>query len=132
MEGFEEKLNTILGDPQAMGQIMALARSLGGSEGQAEDTASSDPQNQREKETPSFSFGDALGEVDPRFIQLGMRLLGEYQKGDDRKTALLASLRPFVKEKRYSKLDKAIQIARLSRVIRTALEEFGKEGGGNV
>ena len=30
MSELEDKLNTILGDPQAMGQIMALAQSLGG------------------------------------------------------------------------------------------------------
>ncbi len=33
MAELEEKLNAILGDPDAMGQIMALARSLGGGGG---------------------------------------------------------------------------------------------------
>jgi hypothetical protein len=33
-----------------------------------------------------------------------------------------------VKEKRYAKLDKAIQIAKLSRMIRVALDTF--KGGG--
>ena len=32
MGELEEKLNTILGDPAAMGQIMALAQSLGKSD----------------------------------------------------------------------------------------------------
>ena len=36
MAELEEKLNAILGDPNAMGQIMALARSLGGGGGTGE------------------------------------------------------------------------------------------------
>ncbi len=131
MEGFEEKLNTILGDPQTMGQIMALARSLGGGEEQ-EKTPVSECRTESEQEVSSCSDGDILGELDPRLFQIGMRLLKEYQRTDDKKTALLTALRPFVKEKRYSKLDKAIQVARLSRMIRAALDEFGREGAGNV
>ena len=65
-------------------------------------------------------------------MQIGMRVLAEYQREDDKKTALLTALRPFVKEERYDKLDRAIQIARLSRVIRVALEELGREGEGRV
>ena len=132
MEGFEEKLNNILGDPQAMGQIMALARSLGGSETPQEAPSAERETEQVRKEETSCSIGDVFGELDPRFLQIGMKLLREYQRGDDQKTALLTALRPFVKEKRYSKLDKAIQVARLSRMIRVALEEFGKEEGENV
>ena len=130
MEGFEEKLNTILGDPQAMGQIMALARSLGGGEEQGERAVSEEPSE--ESEVPFSSADRLMGEMDPHFMQIGLRLLEEYQRRDDRKTALLTALRPFVKEKRYAKLDKAIQIARLSRMIRTALEELGKEGKRDV
>ena len=36
MAEFEEKLNSILGNEKAMGQIMALARSLGGGGGTGE------------------------------------------------------------------------------------------------
>lgn len=131
MGELDEKLNAILGNPQAMGQIMALAQSLGG-QGEVGRTS-------EEVETPPPSpMGDGgnplfgLGDLDPRLMQVGMRVLQEYQRGDDKKTALLTALRPFVKEERYEKLDRAIQIARLSRVIRVALEELGKEGDGHV
>ena len=56
------------------------------------------------------------------------RIMEEYQSGDDGKAALLQALRPFVKERRYAKLDKAVQIARLSLVIRVALDAL--KGGG--
>ena len=58
--------------------------------------------------------------------------LGELGQEDDRRTALLSALRPFVKKERYAKLDRAIQIARLSRVIRTAFRFFQEEGQGRV
>ena len=52
-------------------------------------------------------------------------LLGKFNGGDDdRRAALLTALRPFVREQRYARLDKAIQIARLSRLIRSGLDLF--------
>ena len=129
VDGFEEKLNHILGDPNAMEQIMALAQSLGGGE---QPRHTPEPPQDEEQQTPVFSGGGVLGELDPRLLQIGMRLLREYQREDDQKAALLAALRPFVREQRYSGLDKAIQAVRFSRIIRAALEELGKERERNV
>ncbi len=128
MGELDEKLNAILGNPQAMGQIMALAKTLGGQGEPAPEHTQEPEASCAEGETAAFS----LGELDPRLMQVGVRVLREYRQGDDKKTALLTALRPFVKEERYEKLDRAIQIARLSRVIRVALEELGKDGGGHV
>ena len=64
---------------------------------------------------------------------MGMRLLKEYRAGDDRNAALLAALRPFLRKERYARLDRAIQIARLSRVLRVAFQSLsGKEEGEGV
>ena len=71
-----------------------------------------------------------LGGLDPRMLQIGMRVLQEYGRQDDDKVALLTALRPFVKEKRYAKIDRAVQIARMSRMIRVALEAFRQKGDG--
>ena len=58
-------------------------------------------------------------------------LLGQFNGGeDDRRVALLTALRPFVREQRYAKLDKAIQIARLSRLIRSGLDLFRAKKDG--
>ena len=74
-----------------------------------------------------------LGSLDPRMVQMGMRLLNEYRTGDDRNAALLAALRPFLRKERYARLDRAIQIARLSRVLRVAFQSLGgKEEGEGV
>ena len=152
---FTDKLNSILGNPEAMGQILTLAQSLSGgapaspkSEGPAGEAAPAPPdssgaegpasapdlsgllsalQSGQDGQTPR----SALGDIDPKLLQMGARLLSEFNQKDDRRTALLTALRPFVREERYAKLDRAIQIARLSRVIRAAFRFFQEEGQGN-
>ena len=58
--------------------------------------------------------------------------MGQLGQGDDRRTALLNALRPFVRPERYARLDQAVQIARLSRLARAALEMLRPEGDGHV
>ena len=66
-----------------------------------------------------------LGSLDPKLLSAAAGLLGQFNSGgDDQRVALLTALRPFVKEQRYAKLDKAIQIAKLSRLIRSGLDLF--------
>ncbi|MCD8354067.1 MAG: hypothetical protein LUC47_07140 [Clostridiales bacterium] len=60
-------------------------------------------------------------------VQRLMALYREYNKGGDEKTALLQAMRPFLREERQERLDKAVRIARFSRVIRAALEQFRGE-----
>ena len=140
MGEFEEKMNAILGNKETMGQIMALAQSLGKPAPPApepeeepgepgwERAGGPDPEDGAGKDPLSI-----LGSLDPRMVQMGMRLLKEYRAGDDRNTALLAALRPFLRKERYARLDRAIQIARLSRVLRVAFQSLsGKEEGEGV
>ena len=70
----------------------------------------------------------ALDGLDPRLLRMGMGLLSEYSAQDDKKTALLAALKPFLKPERQEKMDQAVRIARLTRVIRTALRMFRDRG----
>ncbi len=66
----------------------------------------------------------ALGNLDAGTLSAAAQLMGRFSSGggDDKRVALLTALRPFVKEERYAKLDKAIQIAKLSRLIRGGLD----------
>lgn len=122
MAQWEEQLNQILGDPQAMEQIMALAQSLSGGEA---STPPTEPDAGAEGAPSPLS---ALSGLDPRLLQLGMGLLSEYSAPDDRKTALLEALKPFLKPERREKLDQAARIARLTRVVRAALRMFREQG----
>lgn len=135
--GFEEKLNAILGDKNAMGQIMALAQSLSGTGQQADEVVEEQTfvpveEVSTEEETP-VDLGGLLNSIDPAMLQLGMRLIQEYNRNDDQAVALLGALRPFVKPERYARLDRAARAARLSRVVRVLLDAFRQSrGAGDV
>lgn len=128
MSDFEDKLQSILSNPEAMGQIMSLAQSITG--GSQEPAPPFEPEDSSRSPTGDIpSSGDLfsmLGNLDPRLIQLGMRLVAEYNSNDSQKQALLAALRPFIREERYAKVDKAVQVAKLAHVIRIALDAFRK------
>ena len=148
MSELEEKLENILGNPQAMAQIMALAQSLNGhgpaaSAGDGAQAQPSEPADAGvQPPTPTLpqppassgaegGLGSLLGGLDPNMLSTAAGLLGQFNGGDDdRRVALLTALRPFVREQRYAKLDKAIQIARLSRLIRSGLDLFRAKKNG--
>lgn len=142
MSEFEDKLSSILGNPDAMAQIMSLAQSFSGAQGDAPaepvpQPAPSAPAIQAPVQTqaPSPDLNGilgALGSLDPKLIQAGMQLFSEFSSGDDEKTALLLAMKPFLKEERYAKVDRAVQIARLSRVIRVAFQLFKGRGASDV
>ena len=143
MGELEEKLENILGNPQAMAQIMSLAQSLNGG-GSPPPAGTGEPSSAQEQASPapapapsppppaSGGAGDGLGSLlgglgslDSKLLSAAAGLLGQFNSGgDDQRVALLTALRPFVKEQRYAKLDKAIQIAKLSRLIRSGLDLF--------
>ena len=125
MSEFEDKLQSILGNPDAMNQIMSIAQSITGNSHESETAPPEEISAEPAAETGGDPFS-LLGNLDPRLLQVGMRLLSEYNAEDDRKTALLTALQPFVKQERYAKVDKAIQIAKLARIIRVAPDAFRK------
>lgn len=151
MSELEEKLESVLGNPQAMAQIMSLAQSLnlGGpapspsgqeaqgqpapqGQGQDQPAQGERPPDAPSSGTPAASTASsgglggilgALGGLDSGTLSAAAGLISQFNSGqDDQRTALLAALRPFVREERYAKLDKAVQIAKLSRLIRSGLE----------
>lgn len=132
MAQFEEKLSAILNNPQAMSQIMSIAQSLDGSKGQSEVQPPSETQPQSpEAEAPAQAApaetAPAGPDLDPRLMAAGMQALAAWQGPEDSRTALLQALRPFLKPERHGKLDKALRITRLSKVVRAGLD--GLKGG---
>lgn len=136
MAEFEEKLNALLSDQQAMGQIMSLAKTLGGS--QDSDSTSSNDAEPTAGESPDMTqnLSDLLsnisGGLDPSMIQMLGKVMQEYNTGgqkEDQNLALLSALRPFLKEKRSTKIDQAVQLAKFSRVARVAFQTL--RGGEN-
>lgn len=135
MSDFEEKLNAILSDPDAMAQVMNLAQSLnlGGPSGEAPQEAEAPPDAgegpPKPPESAAFSgLGDLLGQVDPGVIQRLLPLLGELRGGEDqdRRLQLLNALRPFLKPERQEKVERAVKAARLLHLGKRFLSAMGE------
>ena len=130
MSEFEEKLGAILANPDAMSQIMALAQSLGGGSAEEAQPLSAPPAPAPGSSLPDLS--GLLGGLDPQTLQTGMQLLSECSAGEDERAALLLALKPFLKEERRAKIDRAVQIAQLSRILRVAFHLFRGKGDAHV
>ena len=126
MDGFEEKLNRILSDPAALEKVASIAKGMGA---HTERSGSEDAVH----EAADGGLGALLGGLggnglDPRLMSGIIELMGEYSREDDRRAALLGALRPYVREARREKMDRAVQIVKLARTARAAL---GMLGGGD-
>lgn len=134
MAELEEKLNAILGNQEAMGQIMALASSLSG--GQQSQTDESPEEGEPMQAVPAAESASDLtsflDQLDPDMIRKGLSIVRQVREGEDRNAALLNALRPFVREERRGRLDRALEIARMTRMIRAMLGALGKGAGEGV
>lgn len=136
MAEFDEKLNAILGNQEAMAQIMSLARSLSADspgenpnreDQQAQETDGEEEQ-ERDVQSTQPDLSAMLGQLDPALLRTGMEVIRQVQSTEDRNAALLQALRPFLREERRGRLDRAIQIARMTRMIRAAITALGERG----
>lgn len=99
MGELEEQLNRVLNDPEQMAELNRLAQSLLG--------------------------GDAPAAPGPEAALLGRaaQLLGA---GEGRSEGMLRALAPYLSPKRRARLERALKLGRMSRLLRL----FGEEGGG--
>lgn len=126
MSEFDDKLNAILNDQNAMHQIMALAHSLSGDKtGQTQDSQPAQTENQDQ----GPDLAGMLSQVDPELIRKGVELIQGAGGEDEKGAALLLALRPYLREEKRERLDRAMQMARTMRLIRTAIGAIGGKGG---
>ena len=137
MSEFEEKLNAILSNPDAMAQVINLAQSLGGSgipggaPGQSvppkESSNKKEPTPAREPTNAGAAgLGDLFNQIDPALIGRLLPLLGELNRGDeDERLQLLYALRPFLKPERQEKVERAVKAAKLIRIGKKFLTTMG-------
>ncbi len=106
----EEKLGSILSNPQLMQQIMSMAQSLG----QSAPPNQAPPPPQPEPSPPS------MPEIDPVMLGKIMSLAGKTNIDRNQK-ALLCALEPYLSRQRLQKLEKAMRAARLAGAVSTIL-----------
>lgn len=125
MADFDETLNRLLSNPDAMSQIMQLAQSLGGGE-----PAPPSPQPAAAPPSPQTPGGGDLlssltGGADPSLLLKLMPLIQELGgQQDSNARQLLYALKPYLKEERRGKIERALQLARLFHVGKKFLSEW--------
>lgn len=122
MSELEDKLNKILSSPAEMEKIMGMARSLSGSLG-AQATAES-PSGGAPATADLNSIASTFKDIDPKIMGLMGRLVGEYTSGKNDKAVLLNAIKPYLKEDRRTKIDRAAELAKLARLAKVAFREF--------
>ena len=120
MAEFDDKLNSILGNPDAMSQLMQLAQSLSGSGPEPSSAPPPPPPQQTAAPTPTgggdlfSSLSSLAGGMDPKFLSRLLPLIQELGgQRDSNARALLYALRPYLKEEKQDKVERALQLARL-------------------
>lgn len=115
MDEMEEKLGSILNNPQLMQQVMSMAQSL---------SQSSTQQPKQETPRQSEPAPQALPEIDLSMVQKLSGLAG--QTGIDREQkALLNALGPYLSRQRVEKLEKAMRAAKMARLASTFIGQGG-------
>ena len=112
MAGLEEQLNAVLSNPQMMQQIMAMAQNFAPPQEAPPPPVQTPP-------TP------ALPAIDPAMLQKLSALMT--QGGVDKNQQhLLSALCPYINAHRITKLEKAMQAAKMARMATGLLGNFGQ------
>lgn len=133
MSDFEEKLNAILSNPDAMAQVMNLAQSLGGNMAGPSQPSQKDESPHNDTPPSGMSplgdlgrIGDLFSQIDPALIGKLLPLLGELnQSGGDERLQLLYALKPFLKPERQDKVERAVKAAKLIHIGKKFLTTIG-------
>ena len=124
MSEFEDKLNELLNDPGQMERIAGIAKSLMGGGFETTEKAKS-AGGGLDSLMQSLGGSDA---IDPAMLTRLSRALSSGAGEKKQERALLEAMKPYLSEKRRSKMDKAIKLARLASIARIAMGEMGGDG----
>lgn len=137
MNNIEEMISSVMNDPEQMKKVMDMAGSLMGSGalsglGDLGDTAANPSAAPPTGSAPTgggFDFSSilsGLGKLPGGLAGAASSLLKNSANSSEDKTQLLEAMKPWLSEKRRSKLDGAMKIARVMKNAGSAF--FG--GGG--
>lgn len=125
MDEMEDKLSSILGNPQMMQQIMTMAQNLSQSQDAAAPPAEHPvPSKSSSPKQDPPKASTTPGGLDPGMLQ---RIYGiARQTGIDKnQQALLKALSPYLNTERIHKLEKAMRAAKIAGIASVALGSSG-------
>ena len=121
MDDLEQKIQSVLSDPEQMQQVLNMARALGVSIPESEEPKAREQETSPpEQNIPPQAGVGALSEPVSQLLQQAGKL-------EKRQENLLNALKPFLKPNRREKIDRAMQVARLSHLAGYALRSRGEK-----
>lgn len=124
MSELEEKLNALLSDPNSMAQVMQMAQQLSGAMEEQKAAAPPPSPPPPPPVPPAPDLGAALGGLDPKLLGKLLPLAGELGTENSAAMQLLNALRPFLKEEKQGKIQRAARLARLIHVGKKLLADW--------
>ena len=130
MSEFEDRINSVLNDPEQMDKIANLAKSLMGGDGQKTAPGDGGMMGKLGELARGLAGGDSADTgspgIDPAMLGKIGRLMNAGNAQSSNERALLEAMKPYLTEKRRQKMDRALQLAKLARIARLAMGEMGE------
>lgn len=125
MDELERALRAVLDDPAQLQELRALAGSLGlGQPDAAAPQEAAVPPMPPPAPPPAQPVQETVSLPEP-----AAAMLRQAGKADKKQEALLLALKPFLRKDRQSKIDRALQAARLASLASLALKNRGRGPG---
>ncbi len=123
MAEFDDKLNSILGNPEIMNQIMSMAGALN----QQSQNATPPQQTQQSQSQPQPQTQNTSMPFNPAAMQGMMEMLSKTQI-DPKQRNLIHALQGYLPSDRVQKLEKAMQAAKIAKYASAALGKKSNTG----
>ena len=131
MSDMEDKIKNLLDSPEGLNQIINTARTLFGDAQQPAEKTQSEENAQKDEEVivqaVKSEDENILEKLDPKVISTAMQVMDEYRKTDDRRIQILHALRSYFKNEDQIHITKAIQLVKLSKIAKRALNSIREE-----
>lgn len=121
MSELEDRINSVLGNPEQMEKIANLAKSF------MADGAGGESGADKKSAGAADEIFDGL--LDAKMLSRISRLMQSGGEKKQEERALLEAMLPFLSEKRRNKMSTAIKIAKIAGIAKAAMGEMGDEGG---
>lgn len=119
MDEMENKLNSILGNPQMMQQIMAMAQAMGQQDMPKQEEKPPEPPPQPKPQ--SVSTMPAMPSMQDAAMLQRIAGIARQSGIDKNQQALLKALGPYLSRDRITKLERAMRAAKIAAFASTAL-----------
>lgn len=126
MPDLSQLLAQVMSNPQMMAQMTSLAQSLGLQEDGQSCSSPSPCPSQEAFYQQSPSAAHTPPQYDPTQLMGSLMQMANAMSGDERQLALIHALKPFIRPERARKLERAVQVARMSRLAEKAIHTLAQ------